>query len=126
MAAGDLGEEDRGLGGLPLAEQDRLVTIGRLGGPVGEQLARVGGDAVPVARTPPLDLAADVVDQRVLLAPLAGDVEVEGLAATALRPFLADRYRDERLAWPAARQELARSGRSVRSRSAPPAGRTAS
>ena len=39
----------------------------------------IGRDAVPVARPPELDLAADVVDERVLLAPLAGGVEVERL-----------------------------------------------
>ena len=77
VAPGDLAEEDRRLGGLPLAEQDRLVAIRRLGSPVSQQLAGVGGDAVPVTGAPPLDLAADVVDQRVLLTPLAGDVEVE-------------------------------------------------
>ncbi len=77
VPASDLGEEDRGLGGLPLAEQHRLVAIRRPSGPVRQQLARVGGDAVPVVRAPPLDFAADVVDQRVLLTPLPGDVEVE-------------------------------------------------
>ena len=77
VAAGDLGQEDRRLGSLPLAEEDRLVTGRRAGRPVGEQLAGVRRDAVPVARAPALDLAADVVDQRVLLAALPGGVEVE-------------------------------------------------
>jgi hypothetical protein len=78
MAAGHLGEEDRGLRGLALAEEDRIVTARRPGRPVREQLAGVGGDAVPVARTPPFDLAADVVDQRVLFPALPGDVEIGG------------------------------------------------
>ena len=45
-----------------------------------------GRDAVPVARTPPLDFAADVVDQRVLLPPLAREIEVEGLLLVLSRP----------------------------------------
>ena len=125
VAAGDLGEEDRRLRRLALAEQHRLVAVRRPGSPVGQQLAGVRGDAVPVAGTPPLDLAADVVDQRVLLAPLARDVEVEGLLST-LAPLPADRHGDEGLARPAACQETRRSGRSARSRSGPRAGRTAS
>jgi hypothetical protein len=34
ISAGHLGDEDRRLGRLPLAEQDGLVTIGGSGGPV--------------------------------------------------------------------------------------------
>jgi hypothetical protein len=73
VAASDFGEEDRGLGGLPLAEQHRLVAIRRLSGPVRQELASVGGDAVPVVRAPPFDFAADVVDQRILLPALPRD-----------------------------------------------------
>ena len=87
VAADNLGQEDRRLGGLPLAEEDRIVSIWRPGRPVGEQLARVRGNAIPVAGSPPLDFAADVVDQRVLLSPLACDVEVE-LNLRTWRPFL--------------------------------------
>jgi len=46
---------------------------------VHQQLARVAGDAVPVVGPPQFDLAADVIDQRVLFAPLAGEVEVKRL-----------------------------------------------
>ena len=41
VPASDFGEEDRRLGGLPLAEQDRLVAIRRLRSPVRKQLASV-------------------------------------------------------------------------------------
>src|SRR5579863_4997059 len=95
MAAGDLGEEDCGLGRLPLAEQDRLVPGGRFGGPMGEQLAGVGGDAVPVIGAPDLDLAADVVDQGVLFPALPGGVEVEGLlGATSTFPVAGTGMKD--------------------------------
>ena len=72
MPARDLREEDCRFGRLPLAEEDRLVTV-RPGRPVGKQLAGVGRDAVPVARTPAFDLAPDVVDQCVHLSALAGE-----------------------------------------------------
>src|SRR5579863_5742196 len=105
MAAGDLGEEDCGLGRLPLAEQDRLVPGGRFGGPMGEQLAGVGGDAVPVIGAPDLDLAADVVDQGVLFPALPGGVEVEGLLG-ATSTFPGGRDRDEGLAGTSTAQKL--------------------
>ena len=76
---GDLGEEDRRLGRLALAEQDAVPRARRLAAQCCEQLAGDRRDAAVVAGAPPLDLAADVVDQRVLLAPLAGDVEVDRL-----------------------------------------------
>lgn len=97
VATGDLSEEDRRLGGLALAEEDGVVAM-RPRSPMRQQLAGVGGDAVPVACPPALDLAADVVDQRVLLEALPRCIEVERrLFARALgRP----RDRDERLARP--------------------------
>ncbi len=111
VPAGDLGQEDRGLGSLALAEQHRVVARRRLGGPVRQQLARVRRHAIPVARPPPLDLAADVVDQRVLLASLSGRVEVKRLLLD-LAALATGRDRDERLARPAARKDDA--GRTVR------------
>ena len=114
VAAGDLSQEDGRLGGLPLAEQDRVVALGWLGSPVGEQLPGVGGDAVPVVRPPALHLAADVVDEGVLLAALAGGVKVEGefLDVAAFPALPCGRDWDEGFAGPAARQDFA--GRAVR------------
>ncbi len=60
---GDLGQEDRRLGGLALAEQHPVLAGGV--GPVLEQLAGDRRDAGVAAGPPQLDLAADVVDQRV-------------------------------------------------------------
>ena len=84
----------------PRIPEARLVPVRRTGCPVGQKLARIRRYTIPVANPPPLDLPADVVDQCVQLAPLAGDVEVKGLLDHP-RALLADRHRDERLARPA-------------------------
>jgi hypothetical protein len=110
VAAGDLSEEDCRLCGLALAEEDRVVAHRRRRCPVDEELSRVRRDAVPVARPPDLNVAAYLVDERVLLAPLSG-VEVHRqlgpLAALGRRG-----NRDERLARTPTRQHQPR--RSVR------------
>ncbi len=122
VPAGDLSQEDHCLGRLTLAEQHRLVARGRPGSPVREQLSGVGRHAVPVARPPELDLAAAVVDQRVLLPPLASHVEVQlkhlwrPLAALSCR-----RHRDVGLARPAPLENFAR--RAVRADLEVPLGR---
>lgn len=67
--SGHPGEEDRGLGRLTLAEEGGLVAARRSSRPMSKQLAAVRRDAVVVFGPPPLDLATDVVDQRVLLPP---------------------------------------------------------
>jgi hypothetical protein len=88
---------------FPLAEQHRLLTVG----PVREELAGVGRDAVPVVGPPPFDLEVDVVDERVLLSTFAGGVEVERLLLVGLL-LLGDRDRDVGLARAAPRQDHAR------------------
>jgi len=102
VATGDLGEEDRGFGGLALAEEDGVIAVGT-GDPVREQLAGVGGGAVPVVHPPALDLQPDVVDQRVLLEALAGG-EVERLLLAG--PLAGSWHGDERLAAPPPRLDL--------------------
>ncbi len=107
-ASGDLGQEDRRLGRLPLAEQHPVLAP-RVG-PVLQQLAGRRGDARVAPLSPDLDLAAQVVDQRVALPALAGQVEVgrllrePGLEAAALP---GRRDRDEGLARASARPDLA-------------------
>src|SRR5207244_3722275 len=96
LPAGHLGQEDRRLSRLALAVEDRVFTLGRARRPVLEQLAGNGRDAGIAAGPPAVDLEADVVDERVLLSPLAGDVEVEGLLGLLALPR--DWHRDERLA----------------------------
>lgn len=72
----DLGKENRRFSRLSLGEDDPVLS-GWVG-PVLEQLARDWGDACVLAvATPLVHVAADVVDQAVLLAPLASRVEVE-------------------------------------------------
>ena len=123
VAAGDLGQEDRGLGRLALAEQDAVLAVGA-GRPSAEQLAGVGRDPVPVARPPPLDLAADVVDQGVLLAALAGGVEVEGAPGRPSPFFVTGIGMNDSLGRRPGRSR--RWARSARARSGARAGRTAS
>ena len=67
----DFGQEDRGLGGLALAEQDPVFSV-RVR-PMLEQLPGNRGDTgvLPVT-TPLLDLPPEIVDQAVPLAALAG------------------------------------------------------
>jgi len=105
MTTGDLGQKDRGLDRLALAEQHGLVADG----PVRQELARVGRGAVPVVRPPSLDLAPDVVDERVRFATLAGHVEVKReRLVRGLACLLAHRDRDEGLARPATWENRAR------------------
>ena len=102
VASGDLGQEDRRLGGLALAEQD--ADPRGPGRPSAEQLPGDRRDPVVLLARHSSTSRADVVDQGVLLAALAGGVEVELLASppTPCAPALApDRHRDERLTRPA-------------------------
>jgi len=83
VLAGDLGDVDHGLEGLDLAEEEAAVAVGV--GPVLEELAGGGGDADVAALSPDGDLAADVVDEAVLLAAVLGlEVGVEAELAGAL------------------------------------------
>lgn len=77
MAASHLGQIDRRLGGLPLAEQHRSSRLPVGARPVLQQLAAHRRHPRVAAVAPQLHPLADIVDQRVLLATLAGDVEVE-------------------------------------------------
>jgi hypothetical protein len=78
LAARHLGQIDRRLSGLPLTEQHPVLTLGTGGpGPVLQQLAADRRDARIVATPPQLHPLTDVVDQRVLLPALTGDVEVQ-------------------------------------------------
>ena len=72
LLAGDLGQVDRRLERLDLAEEERLVAI--LVRPVAEQLARRGRDPGIVRSSPGRDMRADAVDRVVLLHPLRGPV----------------------------------------------------
>src|SRR6266545_3014622 len=92
VPASNLGEVDRGLGGLPLAEEHRLFSLRRHGSPVLQELASDGSDARVLPCPPAIDLETDVVDKAVLLAALTCRVEVEGRLPLAL---LAGRDRDE-------------------------------
>lgn len=105
MAAGDLGQEDCRLHRLSLAEEDWVVTDRRQGAPVQQKLAAVGADSVPVVRPPPLDVAPDVVDEAVLLDPVARGVEVERLLLVLFALLLLG-HRDERFARPPALLDL--------------------
>jgi len=99
VSTGDLGQEDRGFRCLALAVE-YAVLPGRVG-PVLEQLSRRRRDPLVVAVPPSLDLAAQVVDQRVALAALAGQLDVKaGLdrAVRLLGAFPAGRDGDQRLA----------------------------
>jgi hypothetical protein len=109
VAAGHLGEEDRRLGGLTLAVEDAVFAVWV--GPVLEQLAGVRGDALVLADPPQIDLVADVIDERVDLASLTGQIEVERLLSDLLALLLRG-DRDERFAGPAALVDDA--GRSAR------------
>ena len=95
-----LGEVDRGLGGLPLGEQDRVVAL-RVG-PVLEQAARGGRDVRVALLAPDINAVPDLVDEVVLpdlVRGELGEVELNLLAALA-RPG----DRNEVLAWPAPRR----------------------
>src|SRR3546814_1161747 len=84
-----------------LAEQHPVLPLGV--GPVQQQLAGDRDDAVVAAGPPRLHPGPDVVDQRVQLATLTGDVEVEALllcrrAIAGLAALAPGGHRDERLA----------------------------
>ena len=81
---------------LALAEEDGLVPGGCARRPVSKQFPRIGSDSVPVTRSPEFYFAADIVDQRVRLATLTCDVEIECRLIEVL-PFLGCWDRDERL-----------------------------
>ena len=102
--AGDLGQEDRGLEGLDLAEEERLLPVGRR--PVGEELAGDRGDAGVAGCPPGVDVLADPVDEVVVGHPLADPVAGQAELGAALRLGLGDR--DEVRAPPAALGDLVR------------------
>jgi hypothetical protein len=83
--AGDLGEEDRRLEGLDLAEEQRIRPVGR--GPVLEELAGDGGHPRAAAPAPHLELLADPVDEVVGGEPL-GRPALAGEGQLGGRPLL--------------------------------------
>ena len=79
-----LGQVDRGLGGLPLGEQDRVVPL-RVG-PVLEQAARRRRDVRVLLLAPDINAVPDLVDEVVLpdlVRGELGEVELDLLAALA-------------------------------------------
>jgi hypothetical protein len=66
---------DRGLGGLPLGEQDPVLPPGVV--PVLQQPARGWGDVGVAAQPPQLDALSDVVDEVVGLDPVERPLVVE-------------------------------------------------
>ena len=107
LATGDLSQEDRRLSRFPLTEQHPVVA--RRIGPVLEQLAGVRGHSRVAAGPPQLNLAPDVIDQRVHRPALARSVEVEGSLGGLAHPALLRRGdRDERLARSPPFDDLAR------------------
>ena len=97
-----LSEVDRGLGGLPLREQDRVVPLGI--GPVLKQAAGGGRDVRVPLLAPDADPVTDLVDEVVLPDLVRGELgefELDLLAALA-RP----RHRDKVLARPPPRHLL--------------------
>ena len=65
---GGLGQVDRGLGGLDLAEEEAALAV--LVAPVGEQVARGRGDVRVALEAPAVDGLADLVDDLVRLLAL--------------------------------------------------------
>ena len=99
---GGLGQVDRGLGRLDLAEEEAALAF--LGAPVVEQVARRRRDVRVLLRPPACDRLADLVDDLVRLL-LDGPEGVEG--ELGLRRLLGARDRNEELARSAARLDLA-------------------
>jgi len=85
----DLGDVDRRLDGLELAEEDPPLPVGVR--PVGEQPPRRGGDARPASPSPLRDLTADAVDEVVRLDPVRRPLRLE-LRLRALLLRLRDRH----------------------------------
>ncbi len=87
--AGNLTEEDRGLEGLDLAEEERLLAAGL--GPVGQQVAGDRRDAGVSGAPPGADMLAHAVDEVVVERLLRGEVAGQRELRAAPRLGLGDR-----------------------------------